>query len=186
MDCQTSRSAVSELTRMPPGPLGEVPTSLINACSVAPPGNGRKVSTVFGICCISAKSSEIWVSPLALHGHSLGGGVRETVITRQPSSRDRWAVACPMPRLAPVTMAVFVSRHGVCCPQISASAIRHLLEHQPLQQLNCFSGLAITLNLMICVPSEQKLMMSTPLILMPSISVSNSRTADLSPCHSFV
>src|SRR5579863_642391 len=48
----------------------------------------------------------MWSSGPAPHGHSSGKGWREQVRTRQPAEEKRIAVACPMPRLPPVSSIV--------------------------------------------------------------------------------
>ena len=45
----------------------------------------------------------MWSSGPISHGQFSGNGWREQVITRQPAAEKRFTVACPMPRLAPVS-----------------------------------------------------------------------------------
>ena len=45
----------------------------------------------------------MWSSGPASHGQFSGKGWREQVMTRQPAAEKRFTVACPMPRLAPVS-----------------------------------------------------------------------------------
>jgi hypothetical protein len=99
-------SVSSELSREPPGPFGDVPALLTSAWSSPSSSMSRIVSTQRAILSSSERSRRM-CERARLHGHSPGGGSRETVITRQPLSWKRSAVACPIPRLAPVTMIVF-------------------------------------------------------------------------------
>jgi hypothetical protein len=45
----------------------------------------------------------MWSSGPISHGQFSGNGWREQVMTRQPAAEKRFTVACPMPRLAPVS-----------------------------------------------------------------------------------
>src|SRR4029077_4117244 len=45
----------------------------------------------------------MWSSGPISHGQFSGNPWREQVITRQPAAENRFTVACPMPRLAPVS-----------------------------------------------------------------------------------
>ncbi|MNN23735.1 hypothetical protein D3C81_1371410 [compost metagenome] len=102
-------SVVSELTREPPGPFGDTPALFTSACNLESPSMGRRVSTICPIWLRSDKSMHTCVLCSWLRGQPPGIGLRETVMTRQPRLRKRSATAWPMPRLAPVTMAVFCS-----------------------------------------------------------------------------
>ena len=57
----------------------------------------------------SPKSATMWRCPVSPIRHSAGTSSREQVMTRQPASLKRRAVAWPMPRLAPVSMTVLRS-----------------------------------------------------------------------------
>ena len=48
----------------------------------------------------------MWSSGPAGHGQSAENAWREQVMTRQPSRENRFTVACPIPRLAPVSTMV--------------------------------------------------------------------------------
>src|SRR6185503_10830316 len=48
----------------------------------------------------------MWSSGPISHGQFSGNPWREQVITRQPAAEKRFTVACPMPRLAPVSSRV--------------------------------------------------------------------------------
>src|SRR5487761_355365 len=48
----------------------------------------------------------MWSSGPASHGQFSGNGCREQVTTRQPAAENRFTVAWPMPRLAPVRSSV--------------------------------------------------------------------------------
>src|SRR5213593_653668 len=48
----------------------------------------------------------MWSSGPISHGQFSGKAWREQVITRQPAAEKRFTVACPMPRLAPVSSKV--------------------------------------------------------------------------------
>src|SRR5271157_5650648 len=48
----------------------------------------------------------MWSSGPISHGQFSGKGCREHVMTRQPAAEKRFTVACPMPRLAPVSRRV--------------------------------------------------------------------------------
>src|SRR6202034_624492 len=48
----------------------------------------------------------MWSSGPASHGQFSGNGWREQVMTRQPAAENRFTVAWPMPRLAPVSRSV--------------------------------------------------------------------------------
>src|SRR5947209_16226952 len=48
----------------------------------------------------------MWSSGPISHGQFSGNPWREQVITRQPAAEKRFTVACPMPRLAPVSSKV--------------------------------------------------------------------------------
>src|ERR1700730_14931427 len=45
----------------------------------------------------------MWSSGPISQGQFSGNGWREQVMTRQPAAEKRFTVACPMPRLAPVS-----------------------------------------------------------------------------------
>jgi hypothetical protein len=55
----------------------------------------------------------MWSSGPAAQGQFSGKGCREQVITRQPALENRFTVACPMPRLAPVRIRVRGSSSGL-------------------------------------------------------------------------
>ncbi len=55
----------------------------------------------------------MWSSGPASQGQSSGNGWREQVITRQPADENRFTVAWPMPRLAPVSSSVLRSLVGI-------------------------------------------------------------------------
>src|SRR3954471_21334298 len=48
----------------------------------------------------------MWSSGPISHGQFSGNPCREQVMTRQPAAEKRFTVACPMPRLAPVSKSV--------------------------------------------------------------------------------
>src|SRR6476469_3369728 len=82
-----------------------MPALLTSASSPPPPSMSRMISMQRTTLSRSDRSRRMCVRS-RLHGHTPGGGVRDTVITRQPSLWKRIAIAWPMPRLAPVTIAV--------------------------------------------------------------------------------
>src|SRR5215471_15837553 len=96
--------------REPPSTFGEMAALLTSACNW-PSGSRRLISAMATeVLSGSARSTWMWSSGPASHGHSSGKAWREQVMTRQPALENRLTVAWPMPRLAPVSSKV---RRGV-------------------------------------------------------------------------
>src|ERR1700716_4261560 len=107
---QVSMSVSIEPSRRPPSAFGEIAALLTSACR-SPPSSRSRISEIARVgSAWSARSTWMWASGPAPHGHSSGNGWREQVMTRQPALEKRITVACPMPRLAPVRSSV---RRGV-------------------------------------------------------------------------
>jgi hypothetical protein len=115
--CQSSLLVLSVESRVPPSAFGDIAALLINACNSLL-SSRRLISAIASfVLSSSARSTWMWSSGPASHGQIYGNGCREQVMTRQPAAENRFTVACPMPRLAPVRSSVrrgwFVCEFGM-------------------------------------------------------------------------
>jgi peptidyl-tRNA hydrolase, PTH1 family len=106
---RSRRSVSSVFRRLPPSPLGLMPALFTSACSrplILPLMTSIASMVFFGIGKV-----ELDVVVLSHPGQGQRGskGWREQVSTRHPSDENRLTVACPMPRLAPVSTMTFCS-----------------------------------------------------------------------------
>src|SRR5262249_48675953 len=118
---QVSRSVSTVPSRPPPLPFGEIAALLTSACSSPPSSRFLISATARMVSSESARSTWMWSSGPASHGHSSGNACREQVITRHPAEEKRITVACPMPRLAPVRSRVRRGVLGWCGMSYSCS-----------------------------------------------------------------
>ena len=105
--CQTSMAVSIEPSRAPPSALGEIAALLTSACSspfVEPALD--LVDRRERVVRVGEVDLDVVFRARRPTGSFPESGWREQVITRQPAAEKRFTVACPMPRLAPVSSSV--------------------------------------------------------------------------------